>query len=89
MVGKPADMNCKRAIYDRQEGRAGHRQLHGLFLFPIHDPSRKTHLSGSVLTSDPVGPQLQVRHASFDLCVVGVVQVTVDDLFGEGHRGVV
>lgn len=57
-------------------------------LFPF-SRSEGTDLGGSILTGDSVGPQLEVRLSSSNLGVVSVVQVTVDDLFGEGHRGVV
>jgi len=43
------------------------------------------HLGGGVLASNAVRAELQVRLAADNVLVLGVVQVTVDDLLGEGE----
>lgn len=47
-----------------------------------------TYLGGGILTGDSVRPQLQVGLSSFDFLLVRVVQMTVDDLFGQCQRSV-
>ena len=42
------------------------------------------HLGGSVLASNAVGAELQVRDTTLKLGIVGVVEVTVDNLLSEG-----
>ena len=41
------------------------------------------HLGRRVLHGDPVGPQIDIGAAAFDLFVLGVVEVVEEDLLGE------
>lgn len=85
-------MNCKRAICEHNVDDIQCQRaplLGGFTPILLLEKQGETDLGGSILTGDSVGPQLEVRLSSSNLGVVGIVQVTVDDLFGEGHRGVV
>lgn len=46
------------------------------------------HLSGGILASYTVGTELEVAGAALNLLTVGVVQMGVEDLLGEGERAV-
>lgn len=44
------------------------------------------HLGRGVLHGDAVGPQPQVRAAAVDVLAMGVIEVAVHDLLGQGER---
>ena len=46
------------------------------------------HLGGGILASNTVGAELEVAGTTLNILVVGVVQVRVEDLLGEGERAV-
>lgn len=46
------------------------------------------HLGGGILASYTIGAQLEIAGAALNLLAVGVVQMRVEDLLGEGERAV-
>jgi hypothetical protein len=44
-----------------------------------------TNLGSGVLAGNAIGTELEVRLSTFDVLVVGIIQVTIDDLLGEGQ----
>jgi len=45
------------------------------------------YLGGGILASNTIGTELEVGLSTLNVLVVGIVQMTIDDLLSEGHRG--
>lgn len=44
-----------------------------------------SYLGGSILASNTVRAELEVGLATLNILVVGIIQMTIDDLLGKGH----
>jgi len=44
------------------------------------------YLGSGILASNTIGAELEVRLSALNVLVVGIIQMTVDDLLGKGQR---
>lgn len=72
-------LNQVVAMYGGRIGDRGHASRHEL---------ENGHLRRGILTGHTVRTELEVRRTTFDLLTVGVVQMGVEDLLGEGKRAI-
>lgn len=52
------------------------------------DELQHGHLSGGILHGHSVGPEAQVRSAALNFLALGLVQVAIEHLFGQGQGSV-